>query len=300
MIANLTEHSSCNYKWIDITAPTQDELDEIAEKYNLHPSSVHDCMQPGHLPKFEKIDNYTFIILRVYYPDNQINADTVQEITNKIAIFISNDFIITIHSKPWPPAVEICKHYVEQGVCASPHHVLNEIVRAGLLSYDQPGLKLTQSIEYYETEVFLTTRQVPLLKGLYFIKRKIDVIRRMLLLTYDIIDKIDPADSSNTYTRDVRDLYVKQKSLYDALSDHANNLLGVYFQISAQRTNDTVRVLTIFSVFFMPLTFIVGIYGMNFEFMPELKWKWGYPGVMILMVVVVIINYVWFRKKKWL
>jgi magnesium transporter len=70
--------------------------------------------------------------------------------------------------------------------------------------------------------------------------------------------------------------------------------------MSAQKTNETIRVLTIFSVFFMPLTFIVGIYGMNFKVMPELQWAWGYPVVMVLMLVVTIAIYIWFKKKKWL
>jgi len=77
-------------------------------------------------------------------------------------------------------------------------------------------------------------------------------------------------------------------------------LLNVYFSASSQRTNDTMRILTIFSVFFMPLTFIVGIYGMNFKFMPELEWKKGYPAVMILMGIITLLIYIWFKRKKWL
>jgi magnesium transporter len=122
----------------------------------------------------------------------------------------------------------------------------------------------------------------------------------MLLLTQEIIDKIDPADASNAYTRDVRDMHVKQKNLYDVLSENSNHLLNIYFNISSQRTNKTMRVLTIFSVFFMPLTFIAGIYGMNFQYMPELRWKYGYPAMLALMAVVVVAIYIWFRKKRWL
>jgi magnesium transporter len=84
------------------------------------------------------------------------------------------------------------------------------------------------------------------------------------------------------------------------MSENANHLLNIYFNISSQRTNETMRVLTIFSVFFMPLTFIVGIYGMNFHNMPELGWKWGYPLTLATMAVVTIIIYLWFRRKKWL
>jgi magnesium transporter len=88
--------------------------------------------------------------------------------------------------------------------------------------------------------------------------------------------------------------------MFDALSDNIHQLLNIYFSASSQRTNETMRILTIFSVFFMPLTFIVGIYGMNFEFMPELGWKMGYPGVMGLMAVVTLLIYIWFKRKRWL
>src|SRR5690606_25685166 len=141
----------------------------------------------------------------------------------------------------------------------------------------------------------LKSRKVSLLKQLYFIKRKIDVIRRILLLTYEIIDKIDPPETSTAFTRDTRDLYVRMQNIFDSLSENTNQLLNVYFSVSAQRTNEIIRVLTIFSVFFMPLTFIVGIYGMNFAYMPELRSPWGYPAVLIAMIVVTVVIYRWFR-----
>ena len=76
--------------------------------------------------------------------------------------------------------------------------------------------------------------------------------------------------------------------------------MNIYISLSSQKTNEVMRVLTVFSVFFMPLTFIVGVYGMNFDFMPELRLKWGYPGVMLLMGFITFSIYVWFRRNGWL
>ena len=302
MIRNLSEKNNSTYEWIDITAPEKNELRQIARQYGLHEASVNDCLQPGHLPKHERFKGYTFIILRIYYAENtnDSEADTVQELTNKIAIFIADHFIITIHRNQLPLVDHISEQYVCGGDCKYSSHVLNEIVKAGLHSYDKPILDLTESIEFYEKQVFLKSRNVSMLKGLYFVKRKLDVFKRLLLLTHDIIDKIDPKETSDAYSRDCRDLYVKQQSLFDSLSEQTNNLLNIYFNISSQRTNETMRVLTIFSVFFMPLTFIVGVYGMNFKYMPELNWEFGYPAALVLMVVVTVIVYLWFKKKKWM
>ena len=106
--------------------------------------------------------------------------------------------------------------------------------------------------------------------------------------------KDDPA------LQDVKDQQLKMITLYNQILEDVNNLMNLYMSFSAQKTNDVMKVLTIFSVFFMPLTFVVGIYGMNFQFMPELSKKWGYPAVLILMVLITIFIYGWFRKKKWL
>ena len=100
--------------------------------------------------------------------------------------------------------------------------------------------------------------------------------------------------------QDVRDQHLKIQTLYIQVLEDVNNLTGMYMSHQAQRTNEVVKVLTMFSVFFMPLTFIVGIYGMNFDFMPELRQKWGYPGVMFLMAMLTVIIYFYFKRKKWL
>jgi magnesium transporter len=300
MIRKLADKQEHPYEWIDISDPGVPELNEIAAKYGFHEASVNDSLQPDHLPKSEHFKNYQFVILRVYDEENSIEADTVPEVSNKISVFIGMDFIVTVHKKNWAALDVINKKCVQVRECSTSFQVLNEIIKAALHSFEIAGHKLNHAIEYYEEQVFLKERRAPLLKGLYFVKRKVDVIRHLLLLSYEIIDGVDPVDNSTAETRDIRDLYVKQQSFFDALSENTNHLLNIYFNISAQRNNETIRILTIFSVFFMPLTFIVGIYGMNFDFMPELRVKWGYPLVIILMITVTIIIYSWFKKKKWL
>lgn len=291
MVKKLSEKVNNLFEWIDVIDPAQDELQRIAREYNLHESSVNDCLQPDHLPKFEKLENYIFIIFRMHTPEMNGEADTVQELTDKLALFVSKDTIITIRKKDWFPLNQTGK---------SPFHLVNEIIRTGLSTYDDPAAKLTRLIEHLEENVFLRQRRFALLKQLYFIKRKIDVIRRVLILTHDIIDHIDSPQTGTTYTRDTRDMYIRMTNIFESLSDNTNQLLTIYFSISAQKTNEIIRVLTLFSVFFMPLTFIVGIYGMNFNFMPELKWRLGYPAVLLSMAIVTIIIYLWFRKKGWL
>jgi len=301
MIKTFADKSSHPFEWLDVTNPSMDELREIARKYNLHESSVNDCLQPDHLPKYEIVGNEgdIFIILRLHSSDVTSQADTVRELTDQISIFVKEERIITIHKNEWTQADKIKEEYMSSEDCKSVHHILNEIIKTGLATYDNHASRLNREIEFFETNMFLKNRKKSLLEDMYYLKRKVDVTRRILILTFEIVDKIDN-QPGNTYTRDTRDLYVKLHSIYDSLFENTNQLLSIYFSLSSQRTNEIIRVLTIFSVFFMPLTFIVGIYGMNFEFMPELKLKYGYPGVMILMGVITGCIYYWFKKREWL
>jgi magnesium transporter len=227
-----------------------------------------------------------------------LEADTVQELTNKVAFFYSDSFFITIHRKAQPFIDKLAQLDRTKGL-KNTHQLLNTVVRACLMTYEEPSNKLAKSIDYYEEQVFLSSRKTPLLKGLYYLRRKIDLLRRMLILSLETIENIDD-DRGNVNTRDTRDLYVKLTTIYESLNDNINQLLTTYFSTSSQRTNETMRVLTIFSVFFMPLTFIVGIYGMNFKFMPELDHPMGYPVVLILMAFITIGIYIWFKRKGWL
>ncbi|MBB2147821.1 magnesium transporter CorA family protein [Pedobacter gandavensis] len=296
MINNFTEHQG--FEWIDLIDPTAEELTGVAEKYNLHPALVNDCLQPDHLPKYERMEDYAFIIFRIHTHNNVVEADTVQELTHKIAFFYSSRFIITVHRRNHDlilPIVELVKHEK----CSNTLDLLNLLISACLNTYTEPLSKLAKAVDYYEEVVFLRPKKAPLLKGLYYLKRKTDLLKRMLILSFDIIDALD-SQEGNVNTRDTRDLYVKHQSILDALFENIHQLLAIYFSVSSQKTNETMRILTIFSVFFMPLTFIVGVYGMNFEFMPELKWEMGYPGVMAMMVLVTIAIYFWFKRKGWL
>jgi magnesium transporter len=139
-----------------------------------------------------------------------------------------------------------------------------------------------------------------LLKNLYHIKRKVSVIRRILTLSKEITNKVEEGFKKDAMYREMRDNYVQQTTEYDQLNEDINNLLSLYLSISGQRTNEVIRVLTIFSVFLMPLTFIVGVYGMNFEHMPELKWEYGYLFSFGVMILVTVVIYLWFKRKKWL
>ncbi|MEJ7643487.1 MAG: CorA family divalent cation transporter [Chryseolinea sp.] len=297
MIRNFADSS---FNWIDILEPTPEDLQKVASQHNLHQAFITDILQPEHLPKYEPVGNMAFFILRYYAAEDNTDQDTIQGLTNKIAIFQTEKLVITIHRFEIDFIDDLKKNFVDAGECSGTVHLLNRIIKAVFQTYEAPADRLAKDIDFYESQTFLKRNPPPVLKGVYHIKRQIEVTRRLLMLSKDTLEHVDAPEHQDPNTRDTRDLYIRLLSLYDAMSENTNHLLTLYFSVSAQRTNEVIRVLTIFSVFFMPLTFIVGIYGMNFDFMPELHWKIGYPGIMLIMAGVTIAIYLWFRSKHWL
>lgn len=297
----LVSPGDAGWEWLDLEGPAAEELQEVAAQYGLHRSSVIDSLQPEHLPKYETIGDTAFMIARVYDSGAHREADTIQELTNKIAIFFSERYIITIHRHPVSLIQEVREKFVDTAVVKTPADLLIRLIKAVLRTYEAPAGKLAEELDYYEEKTFLNRRMPPLTKGLYHLKRKATVCRRVLRLSEVILSSMQQGGGFQpTAVQDLKDLYVHLETQFDEVNDGTNNLINTYLSLSSQRTNEVMRVLTVFSAFFLPLTFIVGVYGMNFEFMPELEKKYGYPAVIGVMGLVTLSIYLWFRRKGWL
>lgn len=292
--------SSQSFTWLDIVNPTEAELKEISEKYKIHHYALKDCLQPDHLPKHEDLGNMNFIITRILIQSIPEKLHTIQEISSKVAIFYNNNFIVTIHRLPQVFLEKIKTKYINTEKCKTVNELVTKIIWHVLHSYDEPAIQLSNSVDIYEEKVFLKPLTSEMMQELYFIKRKAATCYKLLMLTKEVINTIRTTENDAVALQDAKDLHIKLITMYDQIRDDVTNLLNFYLSLSSQKTNAVMKILTVFSVFFMPLTFIVGIYGMNFEFMPELKSKWGYPSVLLSMIVLTGIIFWWFKKRKWL
>jgi magnesium transporter len=136
------------------------------------------------------------------------------------------------------------------------------------------------------------------LEDLYFLKSQTRITKKLLHLFQNVINQIEVSETSKTALQDIKDNLLSLILNYDEVQENANNLLNTYLSVNAQKSNDVMKLLTIFSAFFLPLTFIAGIYGMNFENMPELKYHAGYFLTLGIMTFIVIIIFLWFKRKK--
>jgi magnesium transporter len=177
---------------------------------------------------------------------------------------------------------------------------VTRIIWNALETYEDPANRLAEHVDFYENQIIHRQTDQDQLEALFLIKREASLSNKVLLLLREPINHVHPHGDNQSAIQDLRDQHLKMLTLYNQVLEDVNNLMNMYMSFTAQKTNDVVKVLTIFSVFFMPLTFIVGIYGMNFEFMPELQSRWGYPAVILVMIVVTSVIYFWFKRKKWL
>jgi magnesium transporter len=297
----LTELKSSNnqFTWIDITGPSLDDLSAVAEKYALNHHNLQDCLEPDHLPKFEEGDPFNFIILRKVLGEKD-KGTTVHSLTTKIAIFYDVDTIVTIHRVPHPDLFPACEQLMNAGKILSIDGFLLKIIAKVQQSFSHFAAELNTEIDETETRLFIKKQATESIENLYLLKRRAGLCKKLLLLTGEVVSAVQHRQKKSSELQDIRDSQIKLQVFYEQLTEDALNLVSMYMSISANKSNEVMKVLTIFSAYFLPLTFIVGVYGMNFEFMPELEWTFGYPLVIGLMVLVFILIYSWFRRKKWL
>lgn len=297
----LTELISPNkeFTWIDITNPTLEDLTVVGEKYALNHHNLHDCLEPDHLPKFEEGDPFNFIILRKVLDDKEKGA-TIHTLTTKIAIFFDEDTIVTIHRVPHPDIFPLCKQLIDAGKIISIPGFLLKIVARVQQSFSRFANELNTQIDETETRLFIRKKSAGSIENLYLLKRRAGLCKKLLLLTGEVVSAVQHRQKKSSEMQDIRDSQIKLQLFYDQMTEDALNLVSMYMSVSANKTNEVMKILTVFSAYFLPLTFIVGVYGMNFDFMPELGWKYGYPLVIGFMVLVFLLIYFWFRRKKWL
>jgi magnesium transporter len=288
----IKEKAFDSFTWIDIEDANKKELEVIASKYNLSYFLMKDSLDIGHLPKYEQLHKHDFFIFRAYTSTINLNIDEIGEMSNKIAFFIFEDKLITIHRA----------HFSFLNIHEEKHIKISElflrIVGFMIDSFKKPTIELSNKITQIEKTIFLKDYRVVLIEELYFIKSQSRILKKIISITQSIVQESQDKYKVSYIHQDIQDQLLHLLTMNEESLENSTQLMNTYLSLSDQKNNEVVRLLTIFSVFFLPLNFIAGIYGMNFSFMPELSWKLGYAFALCIMAIVVIVIYLWFRRKK--
>jgi magnesium transporter len=289
---HLRIHTFQNFIWTDICNPDRQSLDRIATQYNLDIHQITDSLERGHLPKIERLAEYQFIILRAFTSNIQEGATTINDLSNKIAFFINEVKLISVHQRDFPFLDQLKNDFTH------PEDLLLLIINKMLDTYEPPLAELDRQIEELEKSVFLRKYAKVSLEDLYYLKTQTRITKKLLQLFQQVTIQLYVRDVNRSSLQDIRDRLVRHMLKYDEVLENAQNLLHTYHSVNAQKSNDVMKLLTVFSAFFLPLTFIAGIYGMNFEHMPELEWPNGYFITLGVMMVIALIIFIWFKRKR--
>jgi magnesium transporter len=303
MIESVFKSKATGFEWTSLINPTLRELSQVAVQYDLHPTSVQDCLEPEHLPKYEKIGDVSFIIVRMFDENSTPECDTVRKMTNKLAFFMSDNFLVSIHRHDHENLKIIRNKWriYHKNETNLGFLIMLDVYASVVQTFEPPLNAAAEDLDQYEALIFSDSSPTSIIEKLYLLRRRASVMKNMLMSVNEILNKTGLTHANKSpYLQDVIDNASRLHYQANQLYEDANNLLSIHLSLASHRTNEVMRVLTIISVFFMPLTFIVGVYGMNFKYMPELEMEWGYGLTWLFMIGVVAFIYFWFRRKGWL
>lgn len=291
--------------WVDMEKPTEADDQVLLDVFKFHPLSVEDCRADRHHPKVEEFPDYIYFILHGV----TANTDSVHFNTIEIDGFLGSNFVVTYHHDMFRSI-----NHVKQTVCSSPvacqrgpAYLLYQILDR-LVDYYTPVLDdFDERLIQLEDEIFsLKTPDNTILERIQQLKRSILRLRRISGKQLNILYRISHgefkliAPEMMPFFRDIHDHLTRIADLSESYRDLIGGALDSYLSVVSNRTNDIMKVLTIFSAIMLPLTFIAGLYGMNFDNIPELHTTYGYFVVLGVMVLVGVGMLMFFWRKGWL
>ncbi len=288
-------------EWIDCEAPTAEDLLYLHEKYNINNLLLEDTTDPNHLPKFEQDNHVKFFLLRESTELERQNLNTISDISTKLGIFVIENQIITVHRMRNRSVYEYKKEILSEDESSlNPSAIALRLALKVLKSFDDESRNLVETLDSMENEIFLkNTNTSNQIRRLYKIKRKSGLNTRILTISSDWVNNFKKLNISDSEFTDFQDSYKDVVADFDHLNVQINNLISMFLALSDQKANQVMKLLAIYSMYFLPITFIAGLYGMNFDFMPELKHKSGYFVTLGVMAVIVIFTFIYVRRKKW-
>lgn len=289
--------------WVDIEKPTPEETEILDTCFNFHPLTIDDCLSPRHQPKIDDYGEYLFLIVHEVLPKSTDRDFTTAEID----MFLGKNYVVTYH-RPHLRSVETIRERIERNpkpIFRSAdflmERILNEVVNFYIPILDQ----FDKRISVMEDHVLSEGRKYSL-QEMFNIRRNLSRLNRVTrqqldLLTHLIKDGYDEIlPVCVPYLSNVRDHLVRILDRTSSHRDSVTSLVEAHLLTSSHKTNEVMKVLTVFASMMLPLTVITGIYGMNFKYMPELDWKFGYAFAIFLMMCVTGGLLYFFRRKDWI
>jgi len=296
--------SAAGVTWIDVQGLGHEGiLRAIGDLFQIHPLALEDVVHTHQRPKTENYPNHQFIVLRMPNLDSDGKLDLEQ-----MSIFLSSQYVLTAQEK-YGDDFDPVRDRIRRGggpIRANGADYLAYALIDRIVDGFYPILELIgERIELLEIEVLQGT-DASVISRINDLKKELLSLRRAIWPLRDAVSTLirDPnpfiGETVRVFLRDVWDHCAQLVDSIETYRDLASGLTNTYLSIVSNRTNEVMKVLTIMASIFIPLTFLAGVYGMNFDYMPELRWRWSYPILMGVMTAIGLALVFYFRRKGWL
>jgi magnesium transporter len=291
--------------WINIDGLHDIQIiEKLGKEFELHPLLMEDILSTRQRPKAEDYEKYFFIVLKMLRYNNE--EQTVE--SEQVSMVLGQNFVISFQEAVGDVFDQIrdrirsAKGRIRK---MGPDYLAYSLIDAIVDGYFTILEKLGEKIELLEEQLVAEPTEQTL-HQIHRLKREMIVLRKSVWPLREVISSLQRTESkliskvTSIYFRDVYDHTIQVIDTIESFRDMATGMVDIYLSSISNRMNAVMKVLTIIATIFIPLTFIAGVYGMNFKYMPELQWHWGYGAVLIIMAVVAVSMLIYFRRKKWL
>lgn len=292
--------SNKSFSWFDVQEPHSDDFEKLNKEFNLPYLLVQDTLRPEHLPKYEHTEEGHFLMMRSFDHDCGEDATSVQDLTRKIALFITENRLVTIHRVELEYLNRVIDKCQRTEISKTLQSLVHQVVLATIRSYEEPINNLQNLYDDFETDVLSRKMERLDTTRIYRFRRQIFVIKRILKQTNDALYR--SKEFWDDYPSMLQDLKENIDQLYfqlDEISDNFEHLFQLHISLNDQRANEVMKVLTVFSTILLPLNFLASFYGMNFTRIPGLDSDSAFHLVILAMIGISVGGIWFFRYKGW-
>jgi len=291
--------------WINIDGIHEvDIVEKLGKQFELHPLILEDILDTNQRPKFEDFEKCLFIVLKMLsYGDGNQAVEGEQ-----VSLVLGENFVISFQERigdvfePIRDRIRNSKGRIRK---MGADYLCYSLMDAVVDNYFSILEKIGEKIESMEEKLVSAPTQKTL-QQIHKLKSEMISLRKSVWRLRELINGLQRNESSlisettGIYLRDTYDHTIQVMDTVESLRDVVSGMLDIYLSSVSNSMNAVMKMLTIIATIFIPLTFVAGIYGMNFKYMPELEWRWAYPSILVVMIIVAIGMLIYFRKKKWL
>ncbi|MFA6512383.1 MAG: magnesium/cobalt transporter CorA [Patescibacteria group bacterium] len=291
-------------QWIDV-AGLEDiaTLEKVAAAFHLHSLVLEDIVHTNQRPKFERYDDIIYIVARML----TIDPKTSEIAEEQVSIVHGKGFVILFQENPGDIFEDLrnrIRANVGRARMSGADYLVYSLLSTLVDSFYDILEEIGEQTEFFEEKIIAEPNR-NVIGGIHDLKQQIIVLRRSIWPIREVVLRLldeDPGlfhKETRFFLRDVGDHAIQAVDTVETYRDLLSGLTDLYVSSISNRTNEVMKVLTIIATIFIPLTFIVGLYGMNFRYMPELEQRWGYPAILILMFIIAMGMLGYFKRKRW-